>query len=140
MVVIACSASVLRSSHNTEPCLLACLPQQLAAAPRRHPAHPRCHCQCSLLQVTATGVVKQNGGISGGVSSPVKFTTGAQFTITDPAVMQVGCGLSTVLPLLPPPTLYLRPFLLPQEAPAFRFCNSQPAAARMQPWNCRPPC
>jgi hypothetical protein len=39
--------------------------------------------------VTAESVVKQNGGISGGMSSPVKFATGQQFTITDPASQQV---------------------------------------------------
>jgi len=40
-------------------------------------------------EVTAQDVVKQNGGISGGIDSPVKFSTGAQFTINDPAAQQV---------------------------------------------------
>ena len=40
-------------------------------------------------EVLAEDVVKQNGGISGGVKNPVKFSTGQQFPINDPAVQQV---------------------------------------------------
>jgi Expansin C-terminal domain len=40
-------------------------------------------------EVVASGVVKQNGGISGGLSSPVSFSTGKQFTINDPAATTV---------------------------------------------------
>jgi hypothetical protein len=39
--------------------------------------------------VSADNVVNQNGGISGGVASPVKFSTGQQFPINDPATQQV---------------------------------------------------
>jgi hypothetical protein len=37
-------------------------------------------------EVIAEDVVTQNGGISGGLTSPVLFSTGKQFSITDPAV------------------------------------------------------
>ncbi|GAB4819912.1 hypothetical protein N2152v2_006958 [Parachlorella kessleri] len=42
-------------------------------------------------QVTATGVIRQNGGISLGKNgnSLLNFSTGKQFTINDPAVLQV---------------------------------------------------
>ncbi|GAB4819913.1 hypothetical protein N2152v2_006959 [Parachlorella kessleri] len=40
-------------------------------------------------EVTANGVIKQNGGISSNGVTQVKFDTGAQFAINDPAVQQV---------------------------------------------------
>lgn len=40
-------------------------------------------------EVLAEDVVKQNGGISGGLKDPVIFSTGQQFSINDPAVQQV---------------------------------------------------
>jgi hypothetical protein len=40
-------------------------------------------------EVIAESVVDQNGGISGGLESPVVFTTKAQFTINDPALTTV---------------------------------------------------
>jgi len=39
--------------------------------------------------VEAYDVVELNGGISGGVSNPVKFNTNTQFEITDPAAQEV---------------------------------------------------
>jgi hypothetical protein len=45
-------------------------------------------------------VIKQSGGISGGIASPIKFSTGVQFAISDPAVMQVGAALPLPLRLL----------------------------------------
>ena len=39
--------------------------------------------------MTANGVIKQNGGISIGPSNALKFDTGVQFSINDPAAMQV---------------------------------------------------
>lgn len=39
--------------------------------------------------VESFDVVKQNGGISGGLSNPVKFSTGDQFVISDPAAQSV---------------------------------------------------
>jgi hypothetical protein len=40
-------------------------------------------------EVLAEDVVKQSGGISGGVLSPVVFSTGVQFSINDPAATTV---------------------------------------------------
>ncbi|KAH7619768.1 putative expansin-A17 [Nannochloris sp. 'desiccata'] len=40
-------------------------------------------------EVIAEDVVTQNGGISGGLKSPVSFSTGKQFTITDPTVTTI---------------------------------------------------
>lgn len=43
-------------------------------------------------ELTATDVVKQPGGINGGVDGPRStFSTNVQFTITDPAFGKVGC-------------------------------------------------
>jgi hypothetical protein len=72
----ACPAGL----HQGLPCMRTLHPAQVVLA---LPAYP---------QVVASGVIKQNGGINMGKNgSLMKFDTGVQFTINDPAVMQVRC-------------------------------------------------
>ena len=54
----------------------------------------------SVSQVTATSVIKQAGGISqGAFGSRIKFDTGVQFTITDPAATATVSGGASLGPL-----------------------------------------
>jgi len=51
-------------------------------------------------EVVAEDVVTKNGGISGGLQSPVLFSTGQQFSITDPALSTVSSFDGVADPML----------------------------------------